>query len=355
MIKNLIKLMALLLLALVAFVFGFMQWSQTQLNTPLQHTGAQSLSFEMPSGASVRRLPMLLVKQGLLEEGKAAAIETALRFELRRNPGIAGVKTGEYDLTQAKRFIDVLTLLQKGEVIKHSLTIVEGTRFQDLRTLLASKSNLRQTLTDLPDATVMAKLGKKNLHPEGWFAPDTYFYTSSDSDIDILKRALSLQEERVKTAWETRAENLPYHSAYEMLIMASIIERETGVPSEREDIAGVFVRRMQIGMRLQTDPTVIYGMGENYKGRITRADLRTPTPYNTYTINGLPPTPIALPGAKAIEAAANPAIGKSLYFVAKGDGSHYFSSSLAEHEQAVRRYQLNRRTDYRSSPTEALK
>lgn len=355
MIKNFITLTGLLLLPLVAAFFGFVTWSRAQLNTPLQVTGTQNFIFEMPNGASVRRLPLLLVEQGLLEENKAGSIQTALRFELRKNPELASVKTGEYDLTEAEKFIDVLTLLQTGDVIKHSLTIIEGTRFQDLRVLLASKSNLKQTLVNLPDATVMAELGKENMHPEGWFAPDTYFYTSSDSDMDILKRALSLQENRLKIAWEARIENLPYHSPYDMLIMASIIERETGVASEREDIAGVFIRRMQIGMRLQTDPTVIYGMGENYKGRITRADLRTPTPYNTYTINGLPPTPIALPGAKAIEAAANPAVGKSLYFVAKGDGSHYFSNTLAEHERAVRRYQLNRRTDYRSSPTEASK
>lgn len=355
MIKNFIKLIALLLLTVIAFFWGLIVWSQAQLNTPLQLTKTQNFIFEMPHGASVRHLPLLLVEQGLLEENDAAFIKIALRFQLRKNPELAHVKTGEYDLKEAETFIDVLTLLQEGKVIKHGLTIVEGTRFQDLRALLESKSNLKQTLTNLSDANIMALLGKENMHPEGWFAPDTYFYTSADSDMDILKRALSLQESRLKASWENRAENLPYHSAYEMLIMASIIERETGIASERKDIAGVFVRRMQIGMRLQTDPTVIYGMGENYKGRITRADLRTPTPYNTYTISGLPPTPIALPGPKAIEAAANPAIGKSLYFVAKGDGSHYFSSSLAEHERAVRRYQLNRRADYRSTPIEGSK
>lgn len=347
LIKAFVALVLLTLVAVAATVF----WSSEQIQKPiLDASDADSFVFDMPQGKSVRNVPALLAEQGALSVEDVKAVELALRIQLRLSPALAHVHAGEYELSHAKSLNDVLTVLQYGEVIKHSLTIVEGTRFRDLRALLRSKTNLKQTIDELSDDALMTKLGKEGEHPEGWFAPDTFFYTRSDSDMDILRRALKAQEERLSASWENRQEGLPYKTPYELLIMASIIERETGVPSERPDISGVFVRRLKIGMRLQTDPTVIYGMGDAYVGRITRADLRAPTPYNTYTINGLPPTPIALPGRKAIEAAANPAEGKALYFVARGDGSHYFSNSLAEHQQAVRRYQLNRRADYRSSP-----
>jgi UPF0755 protein len=170
------------------------------------------------------------------------------------------------------------------------------------------------------------------------------------SDLDLLKQAHARLEQVLAEEWAQRAEGLPYREPYDALIMASMIEKETGVPEERGEIAGVFVRRLRIGMRLQTDPTVIYGMGERYNGRITRADLREPTAYNTYTIDGMPPTPIALVGREAINAALNPVDGRSLYFVARGDGSHVFSSTLEQHNRAVREYQIKRRADYRSSP-----
>ena len=193
-------------------------------------------------------------------------------------------------------------------------------------------------------------MGANGSHPEGRFFPDTYLFTSSETDLDLLRRAFERMEEVLATEWQAKAENLPYDSPYEALIMASIVERETGAVHEREEVAGVFVRRLEKGMRLQTDPTVIYGMGEKYQGRITRKDLRTHTDYNTYRIDGLPPTPIALPGREAIHAALNPAEGDTLYFVARGDGTHKFSKTLAEHQKAVRAFQLNRRSDYRSSP-----
>jgi len=197
---------------------------------------------------------------------------------------------------------------------------------------------------------VMAKLGHPGVFPEGRFFPDTYKYVKGMTDEQLLEQAFTRLDAVLAEAWKTRATGLPYSDPYQALIMASLIEKETGVPEERSEIAGVFVRRLAAGMLLQTDPTVIYGMGERYTGRITRADLREPSPYNTYLNPGLPPTPIALVGREAIRAALNPADGNSLYFVAKGDGSHVFSNDIDAHNQAVRQYQLKRRADYRSSP-----
>lgn len=200
----------------------------------------------------------------------------------------------------------------------------------------------------------MRELGQANVHPEGRFFPDTYNFVRGQSDLDILRQANQRLQQVLAEEWAERADDLPYKNSDEALIMASIIEKETGVAHEREEISGVFNRRLKIGMLLQTDPTVIYGMGDNYTGKITRADLRRPTPYNTYVIAGLPPTPIAMVGREAIYAALHPKAGKSLYFVARGDGSHVFSNTLAEHNKAVREYQIKRRADYRSSPAPAV-
>jgi len=233
--------------------------------------------------------------------------------------------------------------LVSGAVIQHQLTIVEGWTFRQLMVAIKEHEAIRQTLEGLSDEEIMARLGKPDLHPEGQFAPDTYRFSRSTSDLEFLRRAHRILQDWLEQEWNQRAQSLPYQSPYEALTMASIIEKETGLESEREAIAGAFVRRLERKMRLQTDPTVIYGMGDRYNGNIRRADLRRDTRYNTYTRHGLPPTPIALPGLAALKAALHPASGSALYFVAKGDGSHQFSDTLDEHLAAVRRYQLKRR------------
>jgi UPF0755 protein len=244
----------------------------------------------------------------------------------------------------------MLGLWRRGEVVQYSLTLVEGWSFRQVRTALERQSKLELTLTGLSDAQLMARLGYPGVNPEGRFFPDTYRFVRGMSDLDLLKQAYVRLEQVLAEEWQGRADGLPYKAPYDALIMASIIEKETGVPEERGEIAGVFVRRLRIGMRLQTDPTVIYGLGERYNGKLTRAHLREPTAYNTYVIDGMPPTPIAMVGREAINAALHPVAGKSLYFVARGDGSHVFSNSLEAHNRAVREYQLTRREDYRSSP-----
>lgn len=260
----------------------------------------------------------------------------------------ATLKAGEYALQPYESPMSLLTLLQGGEVITYNATFAEGLTLREWRVILAAETKLEQKTHGMTPAHIAEQLGIDYPNPEGWFFPDTYRFEKGDSDLDVLRRAYQKMKAELAGQWARRQPSLPYDSAYEALIMASIVEKETGVPRERPDIAGVFVRRLHKKMRLQTDPTVIYGMGDRYQGNITRADLKKPTPYNTYTIKGLPPTPIASPGREALAAAVNPASGQALYFVAKGDGSHQFSNTLEAHNKAVRQYQFNRRADYTS-------
>ncbi|MHC9086635.1 endolytic transglycosylase MltG [Luteimonas sp. RIT-PG2_3] len=260
---------------------------------------------------------------------------------LSRQLGAAGkIQVGEYALEPG---ISPRTLLQRmrdGKVVSYRFTIVEGWNIRELRAALARATPLVQTLAELDDAALMSRLDRAGVHPEGRFLPETYVYTRGDSDLDVLRRAADALDRALAVAWETRAADIPLRSAEEALVMASVIEKETGIAEERPQISGVFARRLKIGMRLQTDPTVIYGMGSLYSGNIRRSDLLTDTPYNTYTRDGLPPTPIAMAGAEALQAATHPAEGDALYFVAVGDGSgrHVFSPSLDAHNAAVREY-----------------
>ena len=261
------------------------------------------------------------------------------------------IKAGEYKLPDQASPLDILHQLQAGEVVTHPVTFIEGHTFAEMLNILQGLDNLKHELKGLSPHEIIAVLGLDIKHPEGWFFPDTYYYVAGGSDRGILQRAHRRMQRVLELEWRARAVGLPYETPYEALIMASIVEKETGAPDERDEIAGVFVRRLQQGMRLQTDPTVIYGMGLNYDGNLRRADLARATPYNTYTNGGLPPTPIAMPGREAVHAALHPKEGESLYFVARGDGTHYFSATLDEHINAVRRFQkTDRRDDYRSSP-----
>ena len=274
---------------------------------------------------------------------EAGAVEGhALEWRLlaRELGADARIQVGEYPLDPATTPRDLLVRMRDGKVVHHRFTIVEGWNIRELRAALGRATPLVQTLQEIDDAALMDALGKAGVHPEGRFLPETYLYTTGDSDLDLLRRANTALEAAVDRAWETRADGLELQDREQVLVMASIIEKETGIAEERPAISGVFNRRLKVGMRLQTDPTVIYGMGTAYDGNIRRRDLQTDTPYNTYTRDGLPPTPIAMAGAAAIEAATHPADGDALYFVAVGDGSgrHVFSPTYAAHNVAVREY-----------------
>ncbi len=316
------------------------------LNTPIPLEAGSSMELQVLSGESVRDVAGKLQSAGWLKHP-----EPWIAYS--RYQGLATrIQAGNYRLLSGQTPLEVLDALVRGEVILQSLTVVEGSTYGELRKQLRDEATVANTVAELSEAELIRLLGLKNTHSlEGWFFPDTLRYAAGTSDIELLRQGLQRMQSVLAEEWAKRAEELPYESAYDALIMASIVEKETGKPEERSQIAGVFVRRLQLGMRLQTDPTVIYGLGENFDGNLRRSDLRTDTPYNTYTRNGLPPTPIALPGREAIRAALHPESGDALYFVAKGDGSHVFSKSLQEHEQAVREYQIQRRRqNYRSAP-----
>ncbi|MDQ3230122.1 MAG: endolytic transglycosylase MltG [Pseudomonadota bacterium] len=260
---------------------------------------------------------------------------------LARQLGAAGkIQVGEYALAPGSTPHALLVAMRDGKVISYRFTIVEGWNIRELRAALTRSATLEQEGQTLDDAALMTTLGHAGQHPEGRFLPETYQYNRGDSDLDVLKRAHDAMAKALDAAWEKRAADIPVKSKEEALILASIVEKETGIASERPQIAGVFARRLKLGMLLQTDPTVIYGMGSAYAGNIRRQDLQTDTPYNTYTRAGLPPTPIAMPGADALNAATNPAAGDTLYFVAVGDGSgrHLFASTLERHNANVRAY-----------------
>lgn len=272
---------------------------------------------------------------------------------MARLEGKAGrIQAGEYRLDATTTPSQLLQQMVEGKVLQYSLTIVEGLTFRDLRRQLEESPYLNHELSGLDDQAVMAKIGHPDEHPEGRFLPETYHFPRGLSDVEFLRRAYRAMKERLDYEWQHRAEGLPLKSPYEALVLASIVEKETGLVSERQAIAGVFVRRLNNGMRLQTDPTVIYGVGMDYDGNLRRRDLLKDTPYNTYTRRGLPPTPIAMPGADAVHAALHPDNSDKLYFVARGDGSHHFSATLEEHNRAVLEYQIKRRKgNYTSSPS----
>jgi len=297
--------------------------------------GEPGLHLVVKPGMSLRRVADELHAQGALKHPRLLAWMARWR-------GVADrVKVGEYHIQPGTTPSRLLTMLVEGRVIQYSLTLVEGWDFRQVMDAIDSNPHLKHELKGLSAAKIMARIGHPGEHVEGRFFPDTYHFPRGTTDVAFLQRAYRDMHERLMHQWQGRAVGLPYKKPYDALIMASIIEKETALPSEREKIAGVFVRRLEKGMRLQTDPTVIYGLGPKFDGNLRRRDLAHDTPYNTYMHKGLPPTPIAMPGLASIHAALHPAPGKALYFVARGDGSHQFSDTLKEHDRAVIKYQLN--------------
>jgi UPF0755 protein len=327
---------ALLLLALL--LAGVALDVRTQLLAPLSLEGPRTV--EVPRGVAFGSLLRDWEREGLLAS-------TRQRLYLLAHARLTGqarfIKAGEYALSPGLNALDLMALLVSGRAVLHQLLVVEGWRFEQMLQAVRSHPAIRQTMPGATPAELMAALGRPGLHPEGRFYPDTYRFARNSTELAVLQHALVTMERVLDREWQARAPGLPYSGPDEALTMASIVERETAVADERGEIAGVFVRRLQKGMRLQTDPTVIYGLGSAFDGNLRKRDLLADTPYNTYTRRGLPPTPICLPGRAAVHAALNPAPGETLYFVSRGDGSHQFSETLAEHEQAVRKYQLRRR------------
>lgn len=330
----------LTVLILSVGIFTAWLWLQyeTFKSTPVE-LPAEGLVFDLKLGTSMQRLALDLEQQGI--------ISNALFFRSMARLGshAAKIQAGEFLIPAQTTPPQLLALFVSGKVMQYSLTLVEGWTFREMMKRVSNHKSLQHTLSGLSDREIMEQLGFPEQHPEGRFFPDTYHFPKGMSDLAFLKRAYRAMSNYLATEWERRAEDLPYKSSYEALTMASIIERESGLAEERPMIAGVFVRRLKRGMRLQTDPTVIYGMGERFDGNIRRRDLKEATPYNTYVIKGLPPTPISMPSAESIHAALHPAKGDALYFVATGheNGRSQFSATLEQHNRAVKAYLRNMR------------
>lgn len=332
-------IVSLFLLAVVAALAagGYAAYRYQEFLTEPVAVPAEGYLFTVPAGASLRVVAQQLARDGVIDD------PYMLRIMGRLDGTAARIKAGEYRVPASATPRQLVQMLVDGAVVQHSLTIVEGWTFQQMMDVVRGHPALEQTLDGKTGEEIMSMLGEPDTHPEGMFYPDTYHFPRGTADIDFLRRAHRIMQQRLEEVWAKRSADLPLKNPYEALVLASLIERETAVSNERTRIAGVFVRRLRKGMRLQTDPTVIYGMGDAYDGNIRRRDLLTDTPYNTYTRRGLPPTPIAMPSGDSLAAAVNPAAGNELYFVARGDGSHHFSATLEEHNEAVRRFLLRGR------------
>lgn len=294
---------------------------------------AERVEFRVAAGSSVRSIAQAARSAGIGVNADAMALAA------RISGNAQSLRAGRYAVDRGITLGQLLTKMQSGDVLRERFTVIEGIAFRDLRSLIAAQPELKPDSARMSTADLLKAIGASEEHPEGLFAPDTYVYDPGTSDLDVYRQAYRMQMKLLQDAWANRSPDLPYNTPYEALIMASIIEKETGQPSERAMIAGVFVNRLKLGMLLQTDPTVIYGMGATFDGNLRKRDLLTDGPYNTYTRTGLPPTPIALPGRASIEAALRPANITALYFVSRGDGTSHFSATLNEHNRAVDKYQ----------------
>jgi UPF0755 protein len=336
-----------LVLALIVAASAFYVWQDIHKVIEQQSSVRTDTStFIIKRGTGFNRLAKQLVDAQLIDNA------LYLKLYAKYYQYTKKIKAGEYLIEKTSSPLTLLMLFSSGEVVRHNVTFVEGSNAKELRAqLLKHDDVLELQTTDMNEQQLLKAIGATEQKLEGILLAETYRVERGSTDIALLKRAYSSMKQILDEKWQQRDKKLPYKNAYEALIMASIVEKETGASRERPVIAGVFVNRMNKGMKLQTDPTVIYGMGDKYKGNITRADLRRPSAYNTYVIKRLPPSPIATVGPEAIHAALNPVKTKYFYFVAKGNGSHYFSKSLREHNNAVRKYQLRRKKNYRSAPS----
>jgi UPF0755 protein len=334
MIKRALRLTSLLLF--FSLITGFLLYLDYQkfLQTPLNIE--RDFIFIIDPGMNFSDLSKKLQSENIIEKNRY--LEILARLTKRAHK----IRSGEYNLTTGILPDELLNIFVSGKVVQYPLTLVEGWQIHEMLEAIKLNDVLEKKLSSYNPDELMKELGLTETTAEGLFFPDTYHFPKSTSDVDFLKRAYQRLQYVLDEEWQKRDSNLPYQNAYEALVMASIIEKETGLASERATIAGVFVRRLNKNMKLQTDPTVIYAMGRQFNGNIRKKDLDIDSPYNTYRYKGLPPGPISLVGREAINAALHPEAGKALYFVAKGDGSHYFSETLNEHNKAVAKYQLKK-------------
>jgi UPF0755 protein len=328
-----LKKLLLVFLILLSFASGWLvSGYQNALKAPV--VIGQPVTIDIVKGDSFRQVLHKLRDQHLFMKPlwfKVIAV---------RKQAVQKIKTGEYELPTGATIPDILALLVSGKSKQYSITFPEGRNFKEMLQVMEKNPQLEHTLQGMSNEALMAKLGASEKHPEGLFFPDTYYFDKRTTDVALLKRAYDKMQLVLQQEWFNKAEHLPFNTPYEALILASIVEKETAAKAERAQIAGVFSRRLTQGMLLQTDPTVIYGMGDSYQGNIRSQDLHTETPYNTYKIKGLPPTPIAMAGREAIHAALHPdQSNNSVYFVSRGDGTHVFSTTLDEHNQAVNKFQ----------------
>jgi UPF0755 protein len=319
------------LVGLALFLWAYWSWLDYRkfLKTPLEFPESEK-TLVVEKGANLHVLSSRWLERGILKN------QLYFKIYLKLNPQLTRLKAGEYELSSKMSVSELLQLLNSGQVIQYSFTIIPGQNYYQVLQNLTLQNNLEPLSTN--NTLELAELLELNSSSiEGWLYPDTYYYSRGDSALSILRRASSRTRTLLDNLWQNKQADLPYATPYQALILASIIEKETGIASERSEIAGVFVRRLGLNMRLQTDPTIIYGIGPDFNGDITRKDMRTATPYNTYIIKGLTPTPIAMPSEEALYAAFHPRQGSYLYFVADGTGGHYFSDTLKEHNRAVQR------------------